>query len=240
MEYKISRKEMSRRKRAYLTLCVSLLCGLFLSATIFKFHIPTSDYLLVVFALFGLGAFAFRLLRNLSRAKIILTKELLKREVEGVAEHYKLSQINKVKVKWTTNKTIREMYIWLNGGKSIFISALDHPEKFMNDLLQRLRKNVVVSYVHEPLDFDHPLFYSLLGLPISGVGVLTIKLISDLKYQSLRIVLIVFGLYLISLGSYFLIAKPLAKRYDGKKIIYDYLVGILMIGTASVICFLYM
>lgn len=239
MEYKISKNEIIRRKKAYLTLCISLLSGLFLSSTIFKFPISTISYLSIFMALFSLGAFSFSFLRNLSRVKIILTNQLLKREVNKISESYLLNEIIRVKIKWTTNKTIREIYIWLSDGKSIFISALDHPEQFKKDFLGKLNKDVVIKDIHEPLDFDHPFFYSFLGFPVSGAGVLAIKLISDLNYQYTKIAMGVFTAYLSSLGSYFLLAKPLSKRYDTKKIAFDYIIGIMMIGSATAILFLF-
>lgn len=238
MEYRISKEEIIRRKKAYITLCISLLSGLFLSSTIFKFYISAASYLSVFSALFLLGAFSFRFLRNLSRVKIILTNQLLKREVNGISENYPFNEVKRVKVKRTTNKTIREIYIWLNNGKSIFISALECPEQFKNDFLGRLTKDVVIEEVHEPVDFDHPLFYSLLGFPISGVGVLAIQSISDLNYQHTKIAMSIFIAYLSILGSYFLFAKPLSKRYEAKKSVFDYMIGILMIGSAAAILLL--
>jgi len=239
MEYTISKQEIIRRKRAYLTLCTSSLSGLFLSSAVLSFPISPVGYLSVFMTLFLLGVFSFSFLRNLSQSTIILTNQLLKRRVNGNSEDYPIKDINRVKIKWTTNKSIREIYIWLGSGKSIFISALECPEQFKDDLLKRLNKNVVIEEIHEPLDFDHPLFYSLLGFPVSGVGVLAIKSISKLNYQYTKITLIVFVIYLLILGSYFLLAKPLSKRYDAKKTISDYIVGILMIGSATAILLLF-
>jgi hypothetical protein len=239
MEYRISKQEISRRKKAYLTLCLSLLSGLLLSSIILNFPIYPVGYLSVFTALFLLGAFSFSFLRNLSQITIILTNQLLIRQTMKNSEEYLLKDINRVKIKWTTNKTIREIYIWLKNGKSIFLSALADSEQFEKDLLGKLNKNVVLEKIHEPLDFDHPLFYSLLGFPISGVGLLSIKTISNLNYQHTKTTLVVFIIYLLILGSYFVLAKPLSKRYDIKKINSDYTIGIFMIASAVVILLLF-
>jgi len=71
-----------------------------------------------------------------------------------------------VTVKWTTNHTVREIYIWLDGGRSIFITALDCFEDFTHELIGKLDKKVNIEEINELIDFDHPLFYSILGLPI--------------------------------------------------------------------------
>lgn len=218
---------------------MSLLSGLFLFSVIFKLPISPAGYLSVFTALFMLGAFSFSFFRNLSQVRIILSNQLLKRETGKISEEYPLNKINRVKVKWTTNKTIREIYIWLNNGQSIFISALERPEQFKKDFLRKLSKDVIIKEIHEPLNFDHPLFYSLLGFPVSGVGVLMIKSISSLNYLHFKIAMIAFIAYLLSLGSYFLFSKPLSKEYDTKKTTFDYIVGILMIGSAIAISFLF-
>jgi hypothetical protein len=185
--------------------------------------------LLVTVIIFLVGAFSFRFLRNLSQAKISLSGKSLKRELNGVSEEYLFRNINHVKIKWTTNKTIREMYIWLNDGKDVFVSALDNFEQFKDNLLANLNKDAVVENVHEPLDFDHTLFYSILGLPISTLGVLIFKFVPNLDYRYIKIGEEIFSAFLFMFGIYFIITKPLSKRYGNKATVSDIIVGALMI-----------
>lgn len=229
MEYGIVKKEILRRKTSYLTLSLSLLAGLFVFSTVCTLQISYIHYLLFCSTLFLIGAFSFTFLRNLSRIKTTLTNQLLKREAFGISKEYPLHKISHVKIKWTTHKTIREIYIWLNNGESVFISALEHPEQFKKDLLEKLDKHVIIKETHEPIDFDHPLFYSLLGFPISGVGVWAIQSISRIHYQQERALINIFFVYLLLLGIFFLIASPLSKRYIRKNKIADVIVGAFMI-----------
>lgn len=240
MEYKISQTEITRRKKAYITLSTSLIIGLVLASVLLKFPVSIGGYLLVSTIIFLIGAFSFRFFRNLSQTKITLSDQSLERISNKILEKYLLSECSQVKIKWTTNDTIREIYVWLRDGKSIYISALNHFEEFRKELLGKLNKDVKIEETHEPLDFDHPLFYSLLGLPISAVGVLVYKSVSSLNYQHIKIGLIALFLYLLVFGIYFFIAKPLSKRSGNKTVMSDYVVGGLMICSAIFILFFFM
>jgi hypothetical protein len=240
MEYTISQTEIARRKKAYLTLSASIMIGLVLASTILHFPVSIGGYVLVLFLIFLLGAAAYHFFFDLSRMQIYLSDQSLKRTVNRIPEEYILNKIHHVKVKWTTNKTVREMYIWLNDGKSVFITSLDRFEEFGKNLLAKLNSSVVVEEIHEPLDFDHPLFYSILGLPISFVGVFICKSIPSLSYQKIRIGIIAFFVYLFILGIYFITARPISKRSGNKTVTSDIITGILMIcsGIITLLFFL--
>jgi hypothetical protein len=240
MVYTISQVEIARRKNAYATLSISLIVGLMVASVILSSPVSIDGYLLVVVMIFLLGAFSFRYFRNLSRTKINLSSQSLKRIVNGVSEEYLISNINRIKVKWTTNNTIREVYIWLVNGRSIYISALDHFEEFKKDLLGKSDKGVKIEETREPLDFDHPLFYSILGLPISTVGVYIFKSIPFLDYQHIKIMVIAFSGYLLVLGIYFIAVKPLSRRYEEKIMVSDYVTGILMICLGMIFSFIFL
>lgn len=239
MVYKISQAEITRRKRAYLTLSTSIMVGLVLASIILNFPVSTGGYVLTTTVIFLLGAFSFRSFHTLSQTKIVLSNQALERIVNGVSEKYFLSNVNRVKVKWTTNNTIREVYVWLNGGTSVYISALDHFKEFRKKLFSKLDKGVKIEEIHEPLDFDHPLFYSILGLPISTIGVLIFKSVPYLNYQHIKIGVMAFFVYLFIFGIYFIFARPLSKRYGNKTVASDYIIGFLMIGSAIAILFFY-
>jgi len=239
MKYKISQTEITRRKKAYATLSLSLIVGLILASIILSFPVSIGGYLLTITVIFLIGAFSFRFFRNLSQTKINLSNQSLERIVNGVPEEYLLNNINRIKVKWTTDGTIREVYVWLSNGKSVYISALDHFEEFKKDLLGKLDKGVKIEEIHEPLDFDHPLFYSILGLPVSTIGVLVFKLIPSLNYQHIKIGVIAFFIYLLVFGIYFIAAKPISKRSGNKTVVSDYITGVLMICSAIAILFFF-
>lgn len=238
MVYGFSPAEIDRRKRAYLTLSASVLVGMVLSSALLRAPIPAAGYLLVTAIIFLLGAFSFVFFRTLSKSEIRLTDHKLVRVVNGNPEEYPVGNINRIKTKWTTNNTIREVNIWLNGGNRVVLSALDRFDEFREELLDGLAGEARVEETQEPLDYDHPLFYSLLGLPISAFGVLIFRSIPLMSYQHIKIVFMTVVVYLFVFGLYFLAAKPLKNSYGNRAAGSDYIMGGLMI-CSSLVALLY-
>ncbi len=239
MVYKISPVEITRRKKAYLTLSASLMAGLILASTILSFPISFGGYLLTLAAIFLIGASSLSFFRDLSKIELHLSGQSLTRVIGGVSEQYPLAKIKHVKIKWTTRHTVREINLWLDGQKGLSATALNHFEEFRNDLLDKLDKNILVKEIHEPLDFDHPLFYSILGLPISFIGLLVFKSISVLDYRHLKIGFIALSAYLFSLGVYFFATQPLSKASGNRTVTSDFIAGALMICSAMAVLFLF-
>jgi hypothetical protein len=236
MEYEISKNEISRRKKAYITLSISLIIGLFLSSIIFDFPASFINYFLTVGAMFMIGFFSFRFFHYLSKTKISIPGKSLIRVNDRIREEYSLTRVNRVKVKWTTRDAIREIYIWFTDRKSVFITGLDNFGQFRKDLLSKISKDVAVKEVHEFLDFDHPLFYSVLGLVVSGIGVLFMKLIASFNFQNMQILLSALFIYMFILGIYFIIARPISKRLGNQRKIIDYVFGLIMVFLGIYIC----
>jgi hypothetical protein len=234
-EYVISKTEINRRKKAYATLSISLTVGLVLASKALGFPITVIDYLYFITAFFLLGLLSFRSLNFLLQTKIVLSTQLLERMGRNATERFVIANIVRVKIKRTTNHAIRETYIWLRDGKSVFISAVENFEQFRNELIDRLDKNVTVTETREPIDFDHPLFYSILGLPISFIGLYLTRLITNFDCAKIEIALLIFSVYLLAVGIYFIYAKPISKRYGSQKRATDFLFGAFMV-CSGIIC----
>lgn len=216
MEYSISKVEITRRKKAYVTLVASLLIGIILTSTILRFQIPIPGYFSLIFGLSLLGAYSFNFFRNLIQIKIILSDKKLKRITDKTTEEYLLSNIDNVTIKRKTNNTIREIYISFIGGENVVVSALGQFEKFSKELVRNLDKSIKVKEKNEPLDYDHPLFYKILGLMVGFLGVVIIKFASQLSYKQMIIGLIVFLIYLLALSVYLIKTKPISRRVGEK------------------------
>lgn len=229
MEWKISKNEINRRKKAYITLSISLIVGLFLSSIIFNFPVLAIAYIVVVGVVLSIGAFSFRFFHFLLQTRISLSEKYLTREGNLFHEEYLLTKINRAKIKWTTNGTIREIYIWSSDGKSVFITGLDRFEEFRKNLLEKINKGAVVKEIQEILDFDHSAFYPALGLIISGIGVYTVKLISNFNSQSMQVSLLAFSIYVFVLGIYFIVFRPISRRLGNQKRIQDYIFGAIIV-----------
>jgi hypothetical protein len=229
MEYKTSKDEINRREKAFTTLSISLMIGLVLASKILDFPVSVFGYLCFAIALFLSSILLFRSFYYLSQIKIYLSNQTLERINKKASEGFLIANINSVKIKRTTRNTIREIQICFRDGKSIFVNALEDFEQFRTELLNNPGNKIVIKEIREPIDFDHPLFYSILGLLISFAGVYLITLIANLDYFKAKVILFVVSVYIFAVGIYFIYAKPISKRYGNQKKITDYIFGFIMV-----------
>lgn len=211
MEYLISRNEITRRKWAYFTFSLNLVLGLILGSFALSFPLPLYIYLTTIVSFFLVGVFSFVFFTKLFQTKIYFDNNHLIKKVKSRTEKYLLSDINKVAIKWTRQKTIREVYIWLKDNNSVFVTALVDFIGFKNELLSRINKNVSVNDKHEPIKYDHPLFYVILGLFIGLASIFLFRSLIQANLQLIRIGSYIFLAYSMGLGLYFYIFKPTSK-----------------------------
>lgn len=219
---------------AFATLSASLLTGLFLSAQILQYPLPIYVYFIFAASLTVINVMLFFLFDYMNKIQIRFTGQVMERITPKSTELYPIDNISGVKIKRTSHSTIREIYIYCRGEKNVFISAIDQFEAFMEHLQESLSPDVPVKKVREVIDFDHPLFYALLGLPISFSGLWLIRSILTIDYARMKILLFIFSVYLLGVGLYFLWKKPIAKRFGDKKKYSDYIFGLFMSGFGSV------
>ncbi|HPJ17388.1 MAG TPA: hypothetical protein PK639_04150 [Candidatus Woesebacteria bacterium] len=209
IKFKVSEEKIVRREEAFLALSISSFLGSILAAILFGFSI--SYLFLVVFGgfLFLVNIWLKVFFNRYLKMKTCLSKEYL---IRGKGK-FLIKEINKLTIKRTTNNTVREIGIFFDNGKSLFINGLSNFESFEKQLIKNIDKNVVIKNIREPLDFDSIFFYPILGLILSlGTGYL-FKLMANFSYQTMQIVLYVSIIYIFLLGIYLVISKPIAKRY---------------------------
>ncbi len=233
MEFKISMIETNRRRVAFATLYASLLSGLFLSSLLLKYPLSIYVYLAFTGALTMINVMLFFLFDYMNKIKIRFAGPVMERITPKGTEIYPYDNISGVKIKRTSRAAIREIYIYCRGDKNVFISGLDQFEAFLEHLQKALAPEVPVKKIREVIDFDHPLFYALLGLPISFFGLWLTRSIMTIDYARMKILLFIFSVYLLGVGLYFLWKKPIAKRFGDKKKYSDYLFGLFMSGFGS-------
>lgn len=213
VNYIVSKKEIIRRKKAFLSLSVSLLLGLVLASVLFNFPIIYSFF----------GAFAvILLLANLSlnrffksylSSKICLSNDYLSRIKENGTKRFLIKDIKKIKINNTTNNTIREMGIYFYNGESIFINGLSNFEKFRTRLFRNISKNVSIKKTREPMNFDSVFFYPILGLILSFGTIYLLKLMTSFSYQTMLTILEIFMIYVFLVVVYLIFSKPISSRY---------------------------
>jgi hypothetical protein len=229
MDYAISQRELTRRKKAYSTLSIGILVGLAISSALFRIPVAPAVYLLAASALALLGLFSLRFFYNLTQLKISLAEQALRRTTKNTVEEFAYAEVKRVEIKRTTNNTIRQIRMWLTDGRGICITALANFEGFWKSLAQKLRKDVGIKELNEPIDFDHPAFYACLGPIIGTLSLLAVNLLLHLSSTHINMLKLVFSGYLLVMGSYFLISKPLAAQVGSKKILADCVLGVVLI-----------
>jgi hypothetical protein len=235
MEYITSSSEISRRKKAYIALVVSFITGMFLTSLIINFPLSIIVYLCFAAAFLLLGFMAFRSFTLLSRLKLQLTDQELIKISDGVSEKFPLSNVTKVNIKNTSRGAVRELRIRFNDGKSTFINGLDDAGRFIDDFSGKIGKEAVVSTIREPVDFDHVVFYPVLGLLLGAGSVFTVKVLANYDPRDLKSVYIAFSVYVLGLALYIIFARPVASRQGGKSGVTDYVLGAVFIFAAALV-----
>jgi hypothetical protein len=232
MEYYTSKTEISRRKKTFIAFILSFAIGLVLASIAFNFSISIIGYLCLAAAFLLIGVISFRSFYLLSKLKTQLTEQSLVQISANASEKYLLANVTKVNIKRTARGTIRELRIWFNDGKSTCVNALDDIEQFTSEFLSKIDKAVVVNKCREPLDFDHAVFYPILGLLLGAIGIYTFKVLANCNPQNFKIIFIAFSVYIMAVALYIILAKPISTRQGGKSHKMDYILGAIIICAA--------
>jgi len=238
-EYIISKTEIKRRKKAFATLLLSLLIGIVLFSNILVFSISPIGYISIIIVFFVLCIITFQFLSSLSQIKIRITDQEIERQKGKNIEKYQISEINSLKIKRRTNGIIREIYISLNNRKYLYISAIEEQFELLKDaLVNKTNKKIRIKEIREPLNFDHFLFYPILGLLISSGGIFFLKQILSFDYSIVRIISLFFSVYILCLAVYFIIKKPISVGSGKDKVTIDYVFGFGMLITSILMAIL--
>jgi hypothetical protein len=185
---------------------------------------------------------ALQYLNSLSQVKIHILDEEIEREKSNIIEKYDISKIETFKIKRRTDGTIREMYLSFNNGRHLYISAFEEKfEKLKDMLLGKISNKVSIKEIHEPLNYDNPMFYAILGLSISCFTIFFMKQILKANFCTIRVIQLFFSVYLLYLAAHFVIKKPISIRAYCNQVIVDYIFGIvlLLVGILIIINVLY-
>lgn len=212
-----------------MTLLASVLIGLLLASNIFCYPILKSGFLLIAGIFLAIGILTFQFLNSISIVKLHISDKKIERMNAGAVKGFFLSDISGIKIKRRTNGAIREIYIWFNNKKSLFLTAFEENfENIKNILADKTDKNTAVKEIREPIDFDHPLFYPFLGLLIGFSSIYFFKLISGLNSSQAKIIMFVSSVFVLLLGAYFVFKKPISARYEEKRSVIDCVIGAFM------------
>lgn len=224
-KFLVSIKELKRREIAFFSLLTSLLIGLFVGESVLNLQILYlgTAMLGVLFVL--LIIFLHRFFKSIESNFVSISEENFIRCDRGKFSEYQLKDVAKIHLKLTTKKTLREIGIFFKNGKVEFINGIDDFDRFSSVLKKSVSKDVVIKEIFEPLDFDHPIFYPILGIILSIFGILFLKLLLGLNWQVIKIIFSIISLFLFILAGYFFSFQPIAKRYGRNRKLSDWALG---------------
>jgi hypothetical protein len=177
-----------------------------------------------------------RFLDRSKSIKINISDQKIEKKWFKKNDTYVIKLISSVKIKRTTANLIREIQLVISGVRPFYINGLDRFEEFNNRLLSSLEKDVKIYKIKEPIDFDHPLFYVLLGIIVGVSSILFLKVLFIYSNYIWLFQLLV-ACFALVVGIYWLFSKPITGRYGLNKKIVDNVMGTLFIimGFALVI-----
>lgn len=227
----IDGSELRRRKTAFLSLMGSLFVSLTVSAFVvfpdtvlsnLGFFAVTYVVLLLLIAVFI--RWTVRFFQRYELAEMILTEGFLERHVFRSHDRIRLSDLSRLGIKRTFRGHIREIGLWFRDQPTMYLDGVRDFGKFLA-VLQKVKKDCPVSETSEPFDYDHPCFYPILGTVLGISTVIVIRLLAETSPYRLALWYGIFAMYLLSLGGYFFVGRPLEKRYGYSQRRLDMLFG---------------
>lgn len=189
--------------------------------------------LLLIFAILYFN----HLLEISKQAQVTVGEKEIEHIHAGIATRYTVASITGMIVKRTVNGTIREIRFVTNLSGSFYINGLDEFESFFNCISAAVNKEVAVTTIREPIDFDHRMFYPILGAVVGVVSVLFLKTGLSLSTNSFAFLQIAIAAFSALFGIYWLISKPIVGRYGKKFLLTDIICGIAMVATGVYLLF---
>ncbi len=238
-EYASSKEEMNRRKKAFMNLSGSF----FVSVCIFSLdfikmvpHILVPTFIIVATILVILVLRANKTQDNQKKLRICISHNELIWKFKRSSDKCLLSDIRSIRIKRNIKGFIREIRIGIYGMKYLYINGLEDFEEFLNDLLDST-KGVKIKKFKEPVDFDHPLYYTFLGTTLGLLLTLFFRFVPSIGETNVQYVQVACAGFVIFTGLFLLINKPIRGRFGSKNLIADYISGSLALAAGVFIIF---
>jgi len=228
---------MERRKQAFGRLELFFMAGVTVTSAILFREVPARAAIalaVVALLLLLLHRHFLRTLDRLKLTEVTLTANSFVRDGSSGRVSFSLSDISKVRIKKTTAGTVREIRITLRNGRLIFVAGLEQSGDFCRNLLAALDPEVHLTEFREPVDFDHPRFYRVLGLSLGVFSVLYIRFLVSADAAMFRCAEGGMLTSILVFGVYWLIKRPFS-QYGVGKLAADILFGTFLVTTAVIV-----
>jgi hypothetical protein len=148
------------------------------------------------------------------------------------SHEYQLHSICHAQAKRTTAGVIREIKLSIDDGSAVYVNGLEDSELFWGCLSSR-DTGASHTFVHEPIDYDHPLFYVALGCVLGASMGLIMRIAVSAPQLSGQWAYVALAAYSFFMSVYWLRAKPVSGRYGIRAVTWDYAVA-----AVAFLCFI--
>ncbi len=232
--FTMSSDELRRREKAFDRLGLS---------TILAFAIGSAD-LFAAHSLALLGGIAFlAILFIASRIWLAAGNRRYAHTTWGIGQatltrtdlrsshEYQLHSIRRAQAKRTTAGVIREIKLSFDDGSAVYVNGLEDTESFW-DCLNSRDTGASQAFLHEPIDYDHPLFYVALGCVLGASISLIVRVAVSAPQLSGHWIYVALAAYSFAVSVFWLRAKPVSGRYGIRAVTWDYAVA-----ATAFVCF---
>lgn len=215
----------------------SLFIGSVLASFLFDHSVSGRGYLILAAMIISASALTFWFFASISKIKLLVNNECIERINGKNIERLALSEIKEVKIKRRANGMIREIYIWANDRRTMFLTAFEESFEEIKDILENKISKNAVKEAKETVNFDHPLFYPFLGILIGFAGVGFLNVITEIDRLTIKIILPAFSAFTLVLSLCFIFKQPTAARLGGKNKSADYMIGFIIFCASIFLLF---
>lgn len=229
LEFGLSAVEMDRRREAYTRLVSFTALGSLASSLDLLVRHP----LIASGALVSLIALLVRSRASVMRSLVrytgtvwSLSESQLVRTDDASREEHAIADIARIRVKRMVGGGIRAIAIAAPARGIMYVNALAEPQRFLDELLVRCSHGPTFAETREPLDYDNPWFYRLLGLAIGLAITSVLRLAMRASASDATWIYLAVAAYMIAFGAYWLYGMPLSQSYGERRRVVDVVVGL--------------
>lgn len=241
-KHTISTREINRRKRAFLSLILSL----FLSVTLSLKILLDLPYLELFLSMTVFAAFLLicRLLmekafHSFRKINIVLTDGYVERLTQKGNEIVYYKDIDTISIKKTIHKNVREIKI-KSKDKQLYLNGLAEMNDLSRTLHNQVSKDTKIIQRSEWIDFDSKYFYPILGILIGSGAIFLFSSMINSDIHSIRVVMSTFLVFVTGLGVYFIFTTPISKSHGPRFRVPDIVIGKIFVLLGLGLLFLYL
>jgi len=162
--------------------------------------------------------------RGYAHTTWVLGRTTLTRTDPRASHRYELGSIRHMQAKRTTAGAIREIRLSFDDGSTVYANGLEDAESFW-ECLSSGGAGASQTFVREPIDYDHPLFYVTLGCVLGIAMSLMVRVSMSTAELSGHWAYVALAAYSLGMSVYWLRAKPVSGRYGVRAVTWDYAVA---------------